>query len=52
MHRRDSGSTLFLALQMYKHLNWKINIEQLVPKLSGTCNALRSMLHIGNTEQH
>jgi hypothetical protein len=33
----ESAETKFLGLQIYNHLNWKNHIDQLFPKLSGTC---------------
>jgi hypothetical protein len=32
------------------HLNWKNHINQLVQELSGACYAVRSVLHISNTD--
>jgi hypothetical protein len=32
------------------HLNWKNHIDQLAPKLSAACYAVRSMLHLSNTD--
>jgi hypothetical protein len=46
----ESVNTKFLGLQIDNHLNWKNHINQLVPKLSGTCYAVRSMLHITNND--
>ena len=36
----------FLGLQVDNHLNWTNHIEQMIPKLSGACYAIRSMVHI------
>jgi hypothetical protein len=41
----ESINTNFLYLQIDNHLNWKNHIDQLVPKLSGACYAVRSVLH-------
>jgi hypothetical protein len=41
-------NTKFHGLQMDNHLNWKNNIEKIIPKLSGACCALRLMVYIGN----
>jgi len=41
-------NTKFLVLQIDNHLNWKNHIEQLIPKLSGTCCSIRLMVHIRN----
>jgi hypothetical protein len=46
----ESVHTKFLGLQIDNHLNWKNHIDQLVPKLSGACYAVRSLLHISNTD--
>jgi hypothetical protein len=46
----ESVNTKFLGLQIDKHLNWKNHLSQLVHKLSGACYAVRSMLHISNTD--
>jgi hypothetical protein len=46
----ESANTKFLGLQIDNHLNWKNHIDQLVPKLSGACYTVRSMLHISNTD--
>jgi hypothetical protein len=35
----------FLGLQIDKHLNWKNRIELMIPKLSGACHAVWSMVH-------
>jgi hypothetical protein len=37
-----------LGLQIDNHLNWKDHDEQMVPKLSAECYAVRSMVHINN----
>ena len=38
----------FLGLQIENHLNWKVHIEQMIPKLSAACYAIRSAVHIIN----
>jgi hypothetical protein len=40
----------FLGLQIDNQLNCKNHIGQLVPKLSGACYAVRSVLHISYTD--
>jgi hypothetical protein len=45
----ESAQTKFLGLQIDNHLNWKNHIYQLIPKLSGTCYAVISVLRISNT---
>jgi len=34
------------CLQIYNHLNWRSLIDQMIPKLSGSCYAVRSLFHI------
>jgi hypothetical protein len=41
-------NTKFLGLQIDYHLTWKNCIEQMICKLCGLCNAVRSMCSIGN----
>ena len=41
-------STKFLCLQIDNHINWKNHIEKMIPKLSGACYVVRSMIHISN----
>jgi hypothetical protein len=38
----------FLGLDLDNHLNWKGHIDQMIPKLSGACYAVRSVFHIIN----
>jgi hypothetical protein len=45
-------NTKFLCLQIEKHLNWKNHIEQMIPKLSAACYAIRLMVHISNINTH
>jgi hypothetical protein len=45
-----SVNTKFLGLQIYNHLNSTNHIDKLIPKLSGACYAVRSMLHVSNTD--
>jgi hypothetical protein len=40
--------TKFLGLHIDNHLNWKNHIDQMIPKLSGACYAVRLMFHISN----
>jgi len=35
-------STKFHGLQIDDHLNWKNHFDQMVPKLSGACYAVRA----------
>jgi hypothetical protein len=46
---KESENTKFLGLQIDNHLNWKNRIDQIVPKLSGACYAIRSMFHVSST---
>jgi hypothetical protein len=46
----EAVNTKFLGLQIGNHLHWEKHINQLVPKLRGECYAVRSMLHISNTD--
>jgi hypothetical protein len=46
----ESVHTKFLGLQIDSHLNWKTHADQLIPKLSGACYAIRSLLHISNID--
>jgi hypothetical protein len=49
-HIEESVHTKFLGLQIDSHLNWKTHIDQLVSKLIGACYAVRSLLHVSNTD--
>jgi IS1 family transposase len=42
-------SSKFLGLHLDNHLNWKEHIDQMIPKLSAACYAVRSMLYISNS---
>jgi hypothetical protein len=39
-------NTKFLGLQTDKHINWKAQTEQIIPKLSVACHVVMSMVHI------
>jgi len=41
-------NTKLLGLPNDNHLNLKSNENQMIPMLSGTCYAVRSMFHISN----
>jgi mannose/fructose/N-acetylgalactosamine-specific phosphotransferase system component IID len=45
---QQTWNTTLLALQTDNHINWKRYIEQMIPKLSSACYALRLMVHISN----
>jgi hypothetical protein len=47
---KEAVNTTFLGLKIDNQLNWKDHMDQLFPKLSGACYAIRSMLHISNTD--
>jgi hypothetical protein len=36
----ESANTKFLGLQIDNHLNWKNHIDQMIPKLSRTCQTV------------
>ena len=44
----EAVNTKFLGLQCDNHLNFKKHFEQIIPKVSGACHAVRSMDHISN----
>jgi hypothetical protein len=46
----ESAQTKFLGLQIDNHSNWKNHIDQLIPKLMQARYAVRSLLHISNTD--
>jgi len=41
-------NTKFLALKIDNHVNCKNHIEEMIPKLRGTCYAVRPMVLISN----
>jgi hypothetical protein len=45
---KGTVNTKFLGLQIDNHLNWKAQIEQIIPKLSAACYVLMSMVHLSN----
>jgi len=45
-YTEEAVNTTFLGLQIDNHINWKSHIEQMIPKLSAACCAIRSMVHI------
>jgi hypothetical protein len=38
----------FLGIQINNHLNWKGHIDQIIPKLSAACFAVRRLFHVLN----
>jgi hypothetical protein len=47
-YMEETVNLKFLGLHNDNHLNWKDHIDQMIPKLSGACYAVRSMFHISN----
>jgi hypothetical protein len=47
---QESVNTKFLGFKIDNRLNWTNHIDKLVPKLSGACCAVRSMLHVSDTD--
>jgi hypothetical protein len=45
-HVYETVNTNFLGLRIDNHINWQNHNEQMIPKLSGACYALRLMAHI------
>ena len=43
----ETGNTKFLGLQI-DNINWKNHIKEMIPELSGVCNAVGSVVHISN----
>jgi hypothetical protein len=41
-------NTEFFGLQIYNHINWKNCIEEIIPKFSAACDAIRSMVWFSN----
>jgi hypothetical protein len=44
----ETENTKFLGLQIDNHINWKKCIEEMIPNLSATCYAVRSVVHISS----
>jgi hypothetical protein len=42
----ERGNTKFLSLKIVNHINWKNHTEEMIPKLSGACFAIRSMVSV------
>jgi hypothetical protein len=45
----ESENTKFLGFQIHNHLNLTNHIDEVIPKLSAACHAVRCMCHI-NTD--
>jgi hypothetical protein len=41
-------NTKFLGIHLDNRLNWNNHIDQIIPKLSAACYAVRQMYHISN----
>jgi hypothetical protein len=41
-------NTKFLGIHLDNHQNWKDHIDQIIPKLSASCYAVRQMYHFVN----
>ena len=48
-YTEDTVNTKFLGLPIDNHINWKNHTEQMIPRLSGACYAVRLMVHISVT---
>jgi len=44
----EAQNTTFHGLQIDNHISWKNHIEEMIPKLSRACYAIRAMVHISN----
>jgi hypothetical protein len=49
-HEAQGQLYFLLDLQIDNHICWKNRIDEMIPVLSGVCYAVRSVLHISNTE--
>jgi hypothetical protein len=47
-YTEEIENTKFLGLQTDNQIDYKNHIEQMIPKLSAACYAIRSMVHVGN----
>jgi hypothetical protein len=47
---KETTSIKFLGIQIDKHLNWKSHINQIIPKLSASCFAVKKLCHIPNLD--
>jgi hypothetical protein len=45
---KERVNTKCIGLQIDNHLKWKNPVDQMIPKLCGTCYAVRSVVHISN----
>ena len=47
---KKTTSIRFLGIQINNRLNWKIHIDQIIPKLSVACFAVKKLFHILNID--
>jgi len=47
-YREERENTKFIGLQIDNHINWMNHTEEMIPKLSGACYAIRSMVPVSN----
>jgi hypothetical protein len=47
---KETTSIKFLGVQIDNHLTWKSHINQIIPKLSDACFAVRKLFHILNLD--
>jgi hypothetical protein len=45
-YKEEAVNTKFIGMNLDNHLNWKDHIDQIIPKLSAACYAVRQMYHI------
>ena len=43
-------SSKFLGFQVDSQLNWKLHVEQILPKLNAACFTIKSLIYILNQE--
>jgi hypothetical protein len=49
-HIQNRANIKFLGLEIDQHLNKKTHIEQIIPRLSSACYAVRSVFHFSNLD--
>ena len=47
-YTEETSNTTLLGIQIDNHINWKNRTEQMIPKLSAACYAIRSMVCTSN----
>jgi hypothetical protein len=47
---KEVSNIKFLGLETDEHLSWNTHIEQIIPRLSSACYAIRSMFHFSNMD--